>query len=180
MKSKLYSGRTLCSVVLLMVAANGGIQPLLGMGQFPVQENIPQAAPGAAATEGERLAKEVVAKLDQTYYRLWQDQVSGFDAIYDVNERRPAPRDRPDRLQRCRGRRRGLQDEAARGRPECHAAGSDARDSVAGIVGEGVLGRKDQRHPDRGFIHPLCQGPPGGRQLADQHGLGGLLPAAPV
>ncbi|HSV99362.1 MAG TPA: hypothetical protein VLI39_04265 [Sedimentisphaerales bacterium] len=40
----------------------------------------------AGASEGARLAKDVVARMDQAYYRLWHDRVSGFEATYHLAE----------------------------------------------------------------------------------------------
>ncbi len=79
----------LCIVILSIAAASGAVQPLLGMGQPPTQGDNPQATadtPATETTEGAALAKDVIARMDQAYYRLWQDRVTGFDAVYDVNE----------------------------------------------------------------------------------------------
>jgi len=84
MESKRLCCGWLYGVVALAVSAGIAAQPSLGMGQPRAQ-----AAPGVAAAQavdGEALARNVIAKVDEAYYQLWDDRVIGFDAVYDVNE----------------------------------------------------------------------------------------------
>lgn len=86
MKSRSFYPRWSCAAIAVAVAAVVGVQPVFGIGQPRVQGDNPQAPAGGQAPEGETLAKDVIARMDEAYYQLWDDQVIGFDAVYDVNE----------------------------------------------------------------------------------------------
>lgn len=79
------SARTQLYGVILSVALAGGADlSALANDQTPAQRASPQMGSTAGASDGARLAKDVVARMDQAYYRLWHDRVNGFDATYNL------------------------------------------------------------------------------------------------
>lgn len=77
------------AVVVSAVVASIGVPPALGMSWPRTQGDNPPAAagtPAAQTTDGAALARTVLARVDQAYYRLSQDGVTGFDAVYDLRE----------------------------------------------------------------------------------------------
>ncbi|MEN6427622.1 MAG: hypothetical protein ABFE13_19890 [Phycisphaerales bacterium] len=77
------------NVTFHKATAIGGAQPQFVTDQPAAQGDDPQTtagAPTAGAADEASLAKEVIARMDEAYYQLWDDGVTGFDAIYDVNE----------------------------------------------------------------------------------------------
>jgi hypothetical protein len=69
--------------------ANGNLQSSPGKGwpdERPANPPAAVGAPAAQTADPEALAKDVIARLDEAYYQLWDDRVTGFDAVYDVNE----------------------------------------------------------------------------------------------